>query len=240
MIKQAKPYSTYLLLVFMVLIQACSSNPENTSLKQTQIQEEMIEQDSLVTKTIEIPEELEKKNHFFDFPIPEMDNMLMYSETSGIVEKSPSKELYNPFDSGIFVFHSLIGGEEIDRYDFGSLVTHTYFKKPYGWAAEDKDQTFIALLSGTPFFNINESIGVEHSRTEIENELGSPFFVKDSISFYLGRNGIIGGFTYRSDTVTRFSYNRYQIADSVFNLEETELQIALENLIEDQLKYLTR
>ena len=224
----------FFVLVVIVLLQACSTSTENSSSFRLR------KEDKVFSDTLEISIKGDnKQERYFNFPIPNLDSILVYNVTSGIAGKYPSNTFYNPSDSGILVFYSLL--PKINRNGiwkrigqhkyYGGLTTHTYYKKSYGWAAEDKDQTFIRLNSNTPFFNINDSIGVGHSRSSIEEKLGHLVLIENSTRIYLGLNGIIGKFTYENDTVVKFDYGHYSIQDSIFELSEVELEKAIKRII---------
>ena len=184
------------------------------------------------------------RTRFLHFPIPKLDSLLPYDVTSGMVGKVRqryTKRYYHPADSGIFVAYSLLekknyNGKLVLVHDdqptkSANLITHTYFKQPYGWSTEDQDQTFIGLYSDSQFFGISESIRVGSSRDQIEKAVGFPVIIEDSTRIYLGSNGIIGEVTYQNNVVTKFNYFRYSIEDSIFELQGDQLQSAIREKI---------
>lgn len=182
----------------------------------------------------EIPE-----NEFMDFPIPELDSIFPYFETSGAVSYSPSQQFYNPTDSGIFVFYTLFDKQKMDRsrYSFdgaqiGTLTTHTYRKPGYGWSETDKDQTFILLyLYGRPL-KVGKSIRTGISFEELTHELGKPVYQVDSSFVFLGKNKVVGSFHFQNGRLASFLYGRYNLTNEIFKMDS----LSRKNIIEGLLK----
>ncbi|BDD06500.1 hypothetical protein AUTU_39830 (plasmid) [Aureibacter tunicatorum] len=202
--------------------------------------------DSVSLSFVDIPsiDTLESKaeSKFKTFPIPNLDTLLYYYETSGAEGKSSSNIYYNPSDSGIFVFYSLFEKKMIDgklriigHDHYGSLVTHTYFREPSGWTASDEYQTFIGLVSTSPFFSVNDSIGVGSSKLDIEHLLGLPIMIEDSTFIHLGLNNVIGQFKYNNDTVTKFKYFHYSLNDEIYMLDSSKVQKEVRKFLEGRI-----
>ncbi|MEM7659986.1 MAG: hypothetical protein AAF399_28000, partial [Bacteroidota bacterium] len=104
-----------------------------------------------------------------------------------------------------FVFYTLFDKKQMrgssysfDEQNIGTLTTHTYRKPEYGWSETDKDQTFILLqLDGKPI-TIGESIQIGISPEELIHELGKPIYQSDSIFTFLGKNNIVGQFSFEN------------------------------------------
>lgn len=166
------------------------------------------------------------QNEFKDFPIPILDSIFPFHVTSGAVGKSPSKTFYNPSDSGIYVYYSLLNRqklrsnpESLSEINIGRLITHTYRKPGYGWSETDKDQTFIQLKIYQNPIKIGNSIQVGKNIKEIELELGQPIYRNDSNIVFLGKNYIIGSFNVKNNKVKSFTYGRYNLPNEIFKLD---------------------
>jgi hypothetical protein len=183
--------------------------------------------------------ELNAEKKFIDYPIPELDSIFPFFETSGAVENSPSEKYFNPTDSGIFVFYTLFDKTKMrntkysfDEINIGTLTTHTYRKPKYGWSETDKDQDFILLqLDGLPI-KIGKSIQIGSSFEELTNELGKPIYQIDSSFVFLGKNKIIGQFNFKNGQLESLTYGRYNLTDDIFDVDS----IARKEMIEEKLK----
>ncbi len=167
-------YLAFFCVTFLLI--SCSKQSESTLEANRSVAT-----DTSIIISITQPQEFKKK--FIEYPIPDIDSLLLYYETSGIAGNYPSDKHFNQSDSGILVFYTLFekilidGKYRIinDNYN-NTLITHTYWKDKYGWAAEDKDQTFIQLLSESSFFGIGQNIQIGNTKETIEFELGSPLY----------------------------------------------------------------
>lgn len=174
---------------------------------------------------------------FIDFPIPILDSIFPFNETSGIIEKSPSHRYYNPVDTGIFVFYTLFDKSSDPKHPFelvniGTLTTHTYRKPKYGWSESDKDQTFIYLETHAPTLRIGKSIRVGGTIREVKMELGEPIYQSDTSFIFLGKNKVAGSFNVKNGQITSFSYGRYNFPDDIFEIDS----MSRVNLITEKLK----
>lgn len=176
---------------------------------------------------------------FFDYPIPSLDSILQYYETSGAVSNSPSARYFNPSDSGLYVYYSLFdkvkmksGNYSFDEINIGTLTTHTFRKPLYGWSEKDKDQTFILLKSDGELLKIGKSIKVGSYTEELIKELGEPIYQIDSDLVFLGRNNVIGKFTIQNSIVKSFVYGRFNLPEKVFDTDS----IKRREIIEGKLK----
>jgi hypothetical protein len=169
---------------------------------------------------IENEEDTLDKSLFFDYPIPNLDSILQYYETSGAVENAPSKRYYNPSDSGIFVFYTLFD----KKLDIGTLTTHTYRKPKYGWAAEDKDQTFILLRLTSGSIKIGKSIKIGQPRDEVKLELGQPIYQDSSRILFVGKNKVIALFGHSNGLISSITYGRFNLTDDIFNIDSISRQ----------------
>ena len=177
---------------------------------------------------------------FIDFPIPVLDSIFPYFETSGAVTTSPSSTFYNPTDSGIFVSYALFDKAKMNNpnYSFaekgiGSLITHTYRKPKYGWSEQDKDQTFILLrLHGGPI-SIGSSIQIGTTLEEVSKELGDPIYHTDSSFVFLGKNKFIGKLKITNGHVESLTYGRFNLADSIFTVDHESLKSMVEDKLEE-------
>lgn len=177
-------------------------------------------------------------NEFKDFPIPILDSIFPFHATSGAVGKSPSKTFYNPSDSGIYVFYSLLdrqklssNPESLSEVNIGTLITHTYRKHVYGWSETDKDQTFIQLIIYQNPIKIGNSIQVGRNIKEIELELGKPIYQIDSNIVFLGKNNIIGIFKLKNKKVKSFTYGRYNLPDDIFELDSLKRKEIIQKVL---------
>lgn len=148
-------------------------------------------------------------NQLSKFPEIELNEIFEFYETSGLVEKSPSKKYFNPDNDGIFVFYSLFNRSENQIAEIGSLITHTYYKDDYGWATEDKDQTFIELNIISDKVTIGQSIQVGREIGDFIQELGLPILKNDSIAIFAGSGNRICLATLEKDRVNRIKFGRY-------------------------------
>lgn len=223
-----KIVSTYITVIFLI---SCTSN-EQSKKRAISVKSDSIKSDAvLADKVIE--------DKFIDFPIPELDSIFPYFETSGAVANSPSERFYNPSDSGIFVFYTLFDKIKMgntkysfDEQHIGTLTTHTYRKPKYGWSETDKDQTFILLqLDGNPI-KIGKSIQVGISLEELIDELGKPIYQSDSTFTFLGKNKIVGQFNFEDDKLGSLTYGRYNLTDDIFEIDS----LSRKEIIEEKLK----
>ena len=222
-----------IIVIYITSIFLISCNSKEQSNKEVSV----VKSDSIKSE-IEIVDTI-VEDKFIDFPIPEIDSISPYFETSGAVANSPSDRYYNPTDSGIFVFYTLFDRKKRDnpKYSFeeqyiGTLTTHTYRKPKYGWSKTDKDQTFILLhLDGKPI-KIGKSIQIGISYDEIINELGEPIYQGDSTFTFLGKNKVIGQFNYKNGKLESLTYGRFNLADDIFEIDS----ISRKEIIEEKLK----
>ena len=192
--------------------------------------------DSIISDPI--PADIMMEDQFNDFPIPILDSIFPYFETSGAVSKSPSEKFYNPTDSGIFVFYTLFDKKKLldSKYSFdeqhiGTLTTHTYRKPKYGWSETDQDQTFILLqLDGKPI-KIGESIQVGISIEELNDELGKPIYQSDSTFTFLGKNKIVGQFSFKNGKLHSLTYGRYNLEDNIFMIDSESRKEIIEEIL---------
>ena len=223
-----KTVLTYFIAIFLISCNSKKNSDENSKGIQIDSTKSSIEMADTISQ-----------ERFIDFPIPELDSIFPYFETSGAVANSPSKRFYNPTDSGIFVFYTLFDKKKLrdskysfDEMNIGTLTTHTFRKPKYGWSETDKDQTFILLqLDGKPI-KIGESIEVGMLVENLERELGKPVYQVDSTIVYLGKNKIIGRFNIDKGKVESITYGRFNLNDSIFELE----RIIQREIIEEKLK----
>ena len=184
------------------------------------------------------------EERFMNFPIPKLDSIFPFFETSGMVANAPSKRFYNPTDSGIFVFYTLFY-REIRELNYlhkeeyiGDLTTHTYRKPKYGWSDTDKDQTFILLeleessVKTKKTIKFGKKIEIGTSIKTLKSELGEPIYIKDSNFVFLGKNKIIGKFDIKNDKVRSITYGHFNLNDSIFELDS----VALRKVVEKKLK----
>ncbi|MEO1518751.1 MAG: hypothetical protein AAFV95_27300 [Bacteroidota bacterium] len=174
---------------------------------------------------------------FIAFPIPPLDSIFPYFQTSGVVERSPSNRFYNPSDSGLFVFYTLFdqkrGSGAVSKFqEIGILTTHTYFKPSYGWSETDKDQTFILLHLFGKAIKLGKTIEIGMSMDALTEELGQPLYQRDSSYVFLGKNNFIGQFRFENGTLQSLTYGRYNLPDEIFGLSKTEKR----RMVEEKLK----
>ncbi len=218
----------YIIINFLI---GCNSNEQSKKVA-ISIKSDSIKLDS-------VPDDKMIENKFIDFPIPDLDSIFPYFETSGAVAISPSEKFYNPTDSGIFVFYTLFDKKKVrdskysfDEQNIGTLTTHTYRKPKYGWSDTDDDQTFILLqLDGKPIM-IGKSIQVGISLNKLILELGNPIYQSDSTFTFLGKNKIIGQFSFDKGKLRSLTYGRYNLSDNIFEIDS----ISRKEIIEEKLK----
>jgi len=214
----------YFIVIFLV---SCHSEEEQSG--------EISDVNLVSTEAVIENTDLVPKDQFIDFPIPDLDSIFPYFETSGVVSKSPSERYYNPTDSGIFVFYTLFDQKKIgnskysfDEKNIGTLTTHTYMKPKYGWSETDKDQTFILLqLNGQPI-KIGKSIQIGMPFQELVSELGKPIFQADSTFTFLGKNKVVGQFVFEKEKLTSLTYGRFNLTDEIFELDSVSRQKIIE------------
>ncbi len=185
--------------------------------------------------------EIKPGNSFIEFPIPILDSIFQHFGTSGAVAYSPSKNFYNPTDSGIFVFYTLFDKHKLNKskYSFeeqhiGTLTTHTYFKPKYGWSDKDKDQTFILLeLDGRPI-KIGKSIQIGMTLHELKSELGQPIYQVDSSFVFLGKNKVIGKFNFKNGLLESLTYGRFTLIDEIFTVDSLERKAIIEQKLKSK------
>lgn len=212
-----QPILTYFLFIFLL---GCSSERDKKAIDNDDNKTVRSKQSSIDTlKSI-------NDNEFKDFPIPILDLIFPFHVTSGAVGKSPSKTFYNPSDSGIYVFYSLLdrqklrsNAESMSEVNIGTLITHTFRKPGYGWSEKDKDQTFIQLKIYQNSIKIGNSIQVGKNIKEVELELGKPIYQSDSNIVFLGKNNIIGSFNVKNNKIISFTYGRYNLPYEIFKLD---------------------
>ncbi|BDD08262.1 hypothetical protein FUAX_06940 [Fulvitalea axinellae] len=201
--------------------------------KPNQRREITLELNKVKTKAVDTV----SKNRFFDFPIPKLDSVLQYYETSGATGYVPSKRFYNPSDSGIFVFYTLFNKQTVRGREYaineeyqGMLTTHTYWKTGYGWSAMDKDQTFILLqLYGTSI-KIGKGIKVGVGIKDLKVELGEPIYQTDSSLVFLGKNNLIGQFEFNKERKLKsIVYGRFNLPSKIFTLDSINRRRIIEN-----------
>lgn len=202
---------------------------------------ERIIKDSLLQKSEsnEIHDTL-KNSQYINYPIPKIDSILQYFETSGAVTNSLYERYYNPTDSGIYVFYTLFDKVKMKKsnYSFediniGTLTTHTYNKPQYGWRASDKDQTFILLQVDNNLIEIGNSIQVGNTYNELIIELGEPIYQVDSSIVFLGKNKIIGRFKFENSLIQSYTYGRFNLKDEIYEMDSIMRRKTIE---EDILK----
>ena len=159
-----------------------------------------------------------KLSYLPKFPKIELSEIFKYYETSGLVEKSPSKKYFNPDSKGIFVFYTLFHYSDNQIEELGSLVTHTYNKDDYGWAAEDKDQTFIELNLTSHRISIGQNIQVGREIGDFVPELGMPILKNDSIAIFAGSENLVCLTSLDNNKVKSIKYRTYNL-DSRINEE---------------------
>jgi hypothetical protein len=180
---------------------------------------------------------------FINYPIPELDSIFPFCETSGMVAKCPSPKYYNPYDSGIFVNYSLFyqnksaNTKYLSKKQVGLLFTHTYMKPTYGWSEKDKDQTFILMqLYGSPI-KIGNSIKVGCTFDDLQTELGKPVYQIDSSFVFLGKNKVVAHFDLKNGVVESLKYGRFNLTDEIFIIDSvSRKEILEEKLCEIRLK----
>ncbi len=215
-------------LIYFIGVLLISCKSKESSSKKTNI---------VVYELIKSEIDTVPKDNFIDFPIPELDSILPYFETSGAVENSPSERFHNPTDTGIFVFYTLFDKRKNSEYSFdeiniGRLTTHTYRKSKYGWAATDKDQTFILLhLNGQPI-TIGKTIQIGITFKNLIKELGKPIYQIDSTFIFLGKNKIVGQFNFNNQKLESLTYGRFNLMDEIFEIDS----ISRKEIIEEKLK----
>ena len=194
--------------------------------------------DSTISETLKKKDTI-KNERYIDFPIPELDSIFPYFETSGAVANSPSDKYYNPTDSGIFVFYTLFDQRKIkhskysfDEINIGILTTHTYRKPKYGWSETDNDQTFILLQIDEKTIKVGKSIQVGGSLVDLKMELGEPIYKTDSTFVFLGKNKMIGRFHIKNGLIESFSYGRFNLIDDIFEIDSLKRK----EIIEEKLK----
>jgi hypothetical protein len=222
---------TYIIAIFLI---SCNSK-EQSDKGVSDVKSDTIKSDVETVETVETVIE----DKFIDFPIPVLDSIFPYFETSGAVANSPSVRFYNPTDSGIFVFYTLFDKTKIrsskysfDEKNIGTLTTHTYRKPKYGWSETDKDQTFILLLLDGESVIIGKSIKIGATFDELTNELGEPIYSIDSSFVFLGKNRFIGRFNIVNGQVESLAYGRFNLNDSVFTMDS----VSLREIVEEKLK----
>ncbi len=156
-----------------------------------------------------------KTNQLPNFPSVELSEIFKYYETSGLVEKSPSKKYFNPEEEGIFVFYTLFSKSDNQKDEIGSVVTHTYDKHGYGWSAEDKDQTFIELILTSNKILIGQNIQVGREIGDFIPELGMPILKNDSIAIFAGSKNSIVLAELEKNYVTKIKYGTYNFANRI-------------------------
>lgn len=149
------------------------------------------------------------------FPRIDLSNIFNYYETSGLVEKSPSKKYFNPDSEGIFVFYTLFNKSENQISELGSLITHTYYKDDYGWSTEDKDQTFIQLNLISDKITIGQNIQIGREISDFIPELGLPILKNDSIAIFAGSGNSICFATLEKNKVNRIKFGTYNFDNRI-------------------------
>jgi hypothetical protein len=217
----------YLIAIFLI---GCAPNEQTN--------ENVINEKTGSIKTDTLIADKVMEDKFIDFPIPVLDSIFPYFETSGAAANSPSERFYNPTDSGIFVFYSLFDKKKMgnskysfDEKNIGTLTTHTYRKPTYGWSETDKDQTFILLqLDGKPI-KIGKSIQVGISIEELIDELGKPIYQSDSTFTFLGINKVVGQFNFQNRLLASLTYGRYNLPDEIFKIDSISRKEIIEEII---------
>jgi|GEM_PF-2810386 len=220
--------------IVLILIAFCFMLGCHSEKRENAIESEVV-LDSMASNSKEI--EVSDERVFIDFPIPELDAIFPYFETSGAVSDAPSARFYNPIDSGIFVFYSLFDkpnkGKKLQSYlPIGTLITHTYRKPGYGWSEEDKDQTFILLNLNEGIIKIGKSIQIGSSYEDLTKEIGEPIYQNDSSFVFLGKNKVVGQFDFKNGQVESLIYGRFNLGDEVFDMDSASLKV----IIEEKLK----
>lgn len=154
-------------------------------------------------------------NQLPNFPSVELDEVFKHYETSGLVEKSPSKKYFNPNDEGIFVFYTLFNKSQNQIDEIGLLVTHTFYKDGYGWSSEDKDQTFVELNLTSDKISIGQYIQVGREIGDFIPELGMPILKNDSIAIFAGTKNAICLVELENNYVTRIKYGTYNFTNRI-------------------------
>jgi hypothetical protein len=212
----------YGLIIFLF---GCNSEPVNI------VENSLTESDTLIDTTRIVEEEI-----FHDFPIPNLEDIFPFYETSGMGENAPSEKYFNPTDSGIFVYYSLFDKEKIkqrtgeDAY-IGSLTTHTYYKKNKGWSTSDTDQTFIQIDLNSALITIGESIKVGATVEELFFELGKPIAQSDEEITFLGKNFVVGKFQLKNSKVTSFKYGRYNLPIEIFEADSLKQVQTVDSIV---------
>ncbi len=159
------------------------------------------------------------------FPIPKLASILKYYQTSGVVENAPSKSYCNPTEDGLFVFYTLFDKKQKEKRlkRIGTLITHTYYKKGYGWDAEDQDQTFIELNLTAKDIVIGKSIRVGSDISSIIPELGFPLTQNDTTAIFIGKDNYVCRLDIENNIVEGFTYGIYNFKISTNETTETLL-----------------
>ena len=221
------------LIAVLLLLSACSMK------KQSDEEAAKLTSDTVVLET-EDKYHLKNSRQFIDYPIPHLDSILPFVETSGAHSKAPSEQFYNPADSGIFVFYTLFEPRkssinEIRKQQnyIGELMTHTYYKSAYGWAETDKDQTFISLKAIGGDIKVNDAVKIGASLNEVLKVLGNPISQSDSSFIFLGKNKVIGHFDVEKGKVRSFVYGRFNLHDSIFEKDSASIMKVLKDKLEE-------
>jgi len=165
-----------------------------------------------------------------ELPLLSIKDFKKYIATSGMVSKSPSKYYHNPSDSGIFVYYSLIDRENYQRshdlstFGVGSLIMHTYWKEPYGWSENDKDQDFIFLFLQNDAIPLKDDVRVGSDSKTLITSLGIPFIQSDTAIYYFGSNHVMAKFEMKNDKIITIKYGRFAIPDSILNSFKSDLK----------------
>jgi len=218
---------TYIALISLMSCTISSCAKEHKKDTQTNIKKTIIEE----------VDTLKKAEKFIHFPIPQLDSIFPFFETSGVAENSPSEIFYNPTDSGLFVFYTLFDKKmpyskySFDKAHIGTLTTHTYWKPNYGWSEMDKDQTFIHLQLDEDVIQVGKFIKVGSTFKELQKELGQPIYKIDSLFVFLGKNKIIGQFQFENGLLKSLTYGRYNLPNKIFDVDSIERKKMIEELI---------
>ena len=145
------------------------------------------------------------------FPEISLEKIIEHYETSGLIEKAPSKKYFNKTNEGIFVFYTLftIRNEKNLVDEIGSLVTQTNYKKEYGWGADDKDQTFVELNLIREEIKIGNEISVGINVSKFEPELGLPILKTNDKAVFVGKYNTVCIAYLENDIVKKIKYGKY-------------------------------